>query len=80
MKRIAMFAVLAVLVVAPGLALAQIENHVEVGGFGEYYRFDRGNTINFVGVGGRAGFYVNPWASIEGELSYDFERCGLHRP
>jgi hypothetical protein len=31
------------------------------------------STINFVGVGGRAGFYVNPWASIEAELSYDFE-------
>jgi len=74
MKRIALLAVLAVLVVAPGLALAQTENRVELGGFAEYYRFDRSNMINFVGLGGRAGFYVNPWASIEGELSYDFER------
>jgi len=76
MKRLAVFAVLALLIAAPGLVFAQTENHVEVGGFGEYYRFDQGNTpiINFVGVGGRAGFYVNPWASIEGELSYDFER------
>ncbi len=38
--------------------------------------FDQGGSsqINFVGLGGRAGFYVNPWASIEAELSYDFER------
>jgi hypothetical protein len=74
MKRIALLFVLGCLIIAPGLALAQTENHVEVGAFGEYYRFDRTNTINFVGVGGRAGFYVNPWASIEGEISYDFER------
>jgi hypothetical protein len=76
MKRMAILAVLAALIAAPGAVFAQTENHVEVGGFAQYYRFDQGGSsqINFVGLGGRAGFYVNPWASIEGELSYDFER------
>lgn len=78
MRRIALFAVLAALVAAPGALLAQNENHVEAGAFAEYYRFDPGNSnssiINFVGVGGRAGFYVNPWASIEAEIGYDFAR------
>jgi opacity protein-like surface antigen len=76
MKRLAAFAVLALLVVASGSALAQTENRVEVGAFAEYYRFDT-NTIspvNFVGAGGRLGFHINPWASIEGEVGYDFER------
>jgi hypothetical protein len=76
MKRIALLSVIVALLAAPASLLAQSENHVEVGGFAQYYRFDQGgsSTINFVGVGGRAGFYVNPWASIEAELSYDFER------
>jgi hypothetical protein len=74
MKRSALLAVFTLMIVAPGWVHAQTENHVAVGGFGEYYRFDQGSTINFVGAGGRVGFYVNPWASIEGEVSYDFER------
>ena len=76
MKRIALMAVLACFDRSPGAVFAQNENHVEVGGFAQYYRFDQGGSsqINFVGLGGRAGFYVNPWASIEGELSYDFAR------
>jgi hypothetical protein len=78
MRRIALFALLAAFVAAPGALLAQNENHVEAGAFAEYYRFDPGNNsssiINFVGVGGRAGFYVNPWASIEAEIGYDFAR------
>jgi hypothetical protein len=74
MKRIALLTLVALWLVAPALVTAQVENHLEVGAFGEYYRYDRFNTINFVGLGGRAAFYVNPWTSIEGELSYDFGR------
>jgi len=76
MKRVALLAALTALIALPGAVFAQNENHVEVGGFAQYYRFDQGGSsqINFVGLGGRAGFYVNPWTSIEGELSYDFER------
>jgi hypothetical protein len=74
MKRIALIAVLSLFVAAPGLVVAQMENHVEVGAFADYYRFDRGNAVNFVGVGGRVGFYVNPFTSIEAEMGYDFAR------
>ena len=74
MKRIAFIAVLAFCVAAPGLVFAQTENHVEFGAFADYYRYDRTNTINFVGAGGRVGFYVNPFTSIEAEMAYDFAR------
>ncbi len=39
MKRIALLAVLAGLIALPGAVFAQNENHVEVGGFAQYYRF-----------------------------------------
>ena len=74
MRRIALFTMIALWLATPALVLAQSENHVSVGAFAEYYRYDRFNTINFVGLGGRAAFYVNPRVSIEGELGYDFER------
>jgi hypothetical protein len=60
MKRIALLAVLALLVVVPGMAFAQTENHVEFGPFADYFRLDQNNVTNFVGVGGRLGVYVNP--------------------
>jgi hypothetical protein len=74
MKRIAVLTMLAFLLAAPAALLAQTEKHAEVGAFVDYYRFDRTNVINFLGVGGRAGFYVSPHTSVEGELAYDFER------
>jgi len=74
MKRIALMTLLAVVLGAPALLVAQTENHVELGPFVDYMRFDRTNTINFVGAGGRIGFYVNPYTSLEAEMSYDFGR------
>ena len=74
MKRVGFITLLAFLLAAPAAMLAQNENHVMVGAFADYLRFDQGNTINFVGVGGRVGFYMNPWSSIEGEMAYDFGR------
>jgi outer membrane protein with beta-barrel domain len=74
MKRIALFVVLGLFVAAPGLVPAQTENHVEFGPFADYFRLDRTNVTNFVGVGGRIGFYLNPYASVEGEMAYDFAR------
>lgn len=74
MKRIAMMTVLAILLGAPALLVAQTENHVEFGPFADYLRYDRTNTINFVGAGGRIGAYLNPYTSIEAEMSYDFAR------
>jgi hypothetical protein len=74
MRLIAVLTALAILLAAPALLVAQTENHVEVGPFVDYLRFDRTNTINFVGAGGRIGFYVNPYTSLEAEMSYDFAR------
>jgi hypothetical protein len=51
-------------------------NHAEVGAYADYFRFApaSGTSANYVGVGGRAGFNVNPNAALEGELNYDFAR------
>ncbi len=74
MKRIALLIMLGLFVAAPGLVLAQTENHVEFGPFADYFRLDKTNVTNFVGVGGRIGFYLNPYASVEAEMAYDFAR------
>ena len=55
----------------------QRKNHVELGIFADYYRFEppsSANTINFLGLGGRAAFYMNEHSAIEAEMAYDFER------
>ena len=44
MKRIALLAVLTALIALPVAVFAQNENHVEVGGFAQYYRFDQGGS------------------------------------
>jgi hypothetical protein len=51
-------------------------NHAEIGAYADYFRFapSGSTTSNFVGVGGRVGFNVNPWVAIEGEGNYDFAR------
>jgi hypothetical protein len=74
MKRIVLLLILVLVVAAPGLVLAQTENHVEFGPFADYFRLDSSNVTNFVGVGGRVGFYLNPYASVEAEMAYDFAR------
>jgi hypothetical protein len=74
MNRIALIGVLAFSVAAPSWVVGQTENHVEVGAFADYYRYDRTSPVNFVGAGGRVGFYVNPFTSIEAEMAYDFAR------
>lgn len=74
MKRTVLLFILVLVVAAPGLVLAQTENHVEFGPFADYFRLDSSNVTNFVGVGGRVGFYLNPYASVEAEMAYDFAR------
>jgi hypothetical protein len=50
-------------------------DHAEVGIFADYLRLDTPNpAINFVGLGGRAGFNVHPNVQLEAEMSYDFSR------
>jgi len=59
----------------PSLAQAQSYDHGEVGVFADYFRFDRTTPdINFVGVGGRVSFNVNPNVALEAEMAYDFKR------
>ncbi|HEY1648657.1 MAG TPA: hypothetical protein VGF96_11770 [Terracidiphilus sp.] len=50
-------------------------NHAEFGVYADYFRFAPGNSAsNFVGVGGRVGFNVQPNLGLEGEINYDFAR------
>jgi hypothetical protein len=57
---------------APGLGS---HDHFEAGIFADYYNLGRPSPhINFVGLGGRAGFNVSPRVQIEGEMAYDFKR------
>jgi hypothetical protein len=50
-------------------------DHVEIGGFLDYYRLtDPGPTRNFVGLGGRAAFGITSNVQIEAEMAYDFKR------
>jgi hypothetical protein len=50
-------------------------DHFEAGIFADYFRLSRTDpNINFIGLGGRAGFNVSPSVQVEGEMSYDFER------
>jgi hypothetical protein len=82
MKVRLLAASLFVAVMVPTLAMAQSgegqnrRNHVELGIFADYYRFEPNSTrtTNFLGLGGRAGFYMNDHASIEAEMAYDFEK------
>ncbi|HTW61487.1 MAG TPA: hypothetical protein VMD55_06720 [Terracidiphilus sp.] len=51
-------------------------NHAEIGAYADYFRFapSSSTSTNFVGVGGRAAFNVNPNIALEGELNYDFAK------
>lgn len=60
---------------SPGEAGRYTLNHVEFGAYADYFRFAPiSSTSNFVGVGGRAAFSVQPNLAIEGEMNYDFAR------
>ena len=51
-------------------------NHGEFTAFGDYFRWAPSghSAVNFVGLGGRAGFNLHPNLALEGEVAYDFER------
>jgi hypothetical protein len=77
MKRFVIYAVLVACVASPHWVRAQIStsDHIEIGAFADYFRLDRTDpTLNFVGLGGRVGVNVSPYAQIEGEMAYDFNR------
>jgi hypothetical protein len=74
-KRSLITALLAVLFAAPSLMAQNSKNHVEVGIFADYFNLSHTSPhINFVGLGGRAGFNVRSNVQIEAEMAYDFKR------
>jgi hypothetical protein len=75
MKRSLITTLLAVLFGVPSLMAQNSENHVQVGIFADYFNLSRTSPhINFVGLGGRAGFNVRGNVQIEAEMAYDFKR------
>lgn len=84
MKHIAIIFWLGVLLVLPSGLMAQVihtgessgtENHGEFGVYADYFHFSPDNLSgNFVGVGGRLGFNMNPSLALEAEMNYDFAR------
>ena len=75
MQRSFILALLALLLAAPSLMAQSSYNHVEVGIFADYFNLSRTDPhINFVGLGGRAGFNVRSNVQIEAEMAYDFKR------
>ena len=75
MKRFLGFLITSVFLAAPML-LAQDSDHVEVGAFVDYFRLNNhaAPVSNFLGVGGRAAFNLNPDVQLEAEMAYDFKR------
>jgi hypothetical protein len=59
----------------PAIAQDQSYNHVEIGAFADYFRFQQTSPVsNFVGVGGRVAFNLRPSIQLEAEMAYDFQR------
>src|SRR5258708_39084578 len=51
-------------------------NHGEFGIYGDLFRVNPkgGNAVNFLGLGGRVGFNLQPNIALEAEMNYDFEQ------
>ncbi len=59
----------------PGEGSPYTLNHAEFGVYADYFHFAPVSaSTNYVGVGGRVGFNVQPFLAIEGEMNYDFAR------
>jgi hypothetical protein len=78
MKRIFALVMLVICFAAPSLmaqAISSGGDHIELGVFADYFKLSRTTPdINFVGLGGRAGFNVSSHVQLEAEMSYDFKR------
>lgn len=66
---------LVVPLIAPCALAQNYENHVELGLYGEYFRWGAGGNANLVGLGGRAGVNVAPNVQLEADVTYDFRRA-----
>jgi len=76
MKRILPTILIAILFAVGTEAYAQ--NHVEFGGFGDYFRLEDTHT-NFGGLGGRFGVNASRHVQIEAEMAYDFNEIFTER-
>ena len=72
MKRL--FVLVAVAIVCVAGSAARAQDHVEIGAFGDYFRFDATHA-NFVGLGGRLGVNVTRHVQFEAEMAYDFNQA-----
>lgn len=72
-KRLLVLAVAGLLFV-PGLFAQEINDHVNVGVFGNYVRLNDG-AANLAGVGARLSFNILPVVQLEAESSYEFDRA-----
>lgn len=75
MKRIVGL-IVAILITGLPVAMAQEHSdHVEVGAFAEYFRFDQTSPVsNFAGLGARAAVNLHSSVQLEAEMGYDFKR------
>jgi hypothetical protein len=73
MKRAALLLLFITSWAVPG-ALAQDNEHVQVGVFADYFRLSQTDT-DLLGVGGRASFVAYKRLKFEAEMSYDFSRA-----
>jgi hypothetical protein len=73
MKRAAFLLLFITSWAVPG-ALAQDNEHVQVGVFADYFRLSQTDT-DLLGVGGRASFVAYKRLKFEAEMSYDFSRA-----
>lgn len=66
---------LAALVFTPrAFAQYRAGDRVEVGVFGEYFRWHEGGDLGLGGVGGRVSVNLTPIVQLEGEAAYDFSQ------
>lgn len=74
MKRFSYFiAILASLLLAPGVFAQDISDHVNVGVFGNFVHLGDG-SLNLGGVGARVSVNVLPVVQFEAESAYDFDQ------
>lgn len=73
MKHLA-YLVVAALLFVPGVFAQEIQDHLNVGVFGNYVRLNDGG-LNLAGVGARLSFNVLPVVQFEAESSYEFEQA-----
>jgi hypothetical protein len=62
----------AVLFAPHAFAQYRVGDHVEIGAFGEYFRWTEGDDLGLGGVGGRVSVNLTPTIQLEGEAGYDF--------